>query len=176
MSISNQTWFFVFALRSVPTDGITCVCTMTSTLLITHACNRQKYWPFLLCATYWDESISCMGVVSSVCACFSPCWISSYCASFSTLRSSCSTLSFRCDSYNSFISSILYLSLFLWMILLSHYHLLASISKDAFITSGSTLSFHLFSASALPRTFWAIQRLTNYWNFTMHHPSWPGEY
>lgn len=47
----------------------------------------------LLCASYSDESITYIGVVSSTCACSTSYYSYSYCISFSFLPISCSSLS-----------------------------------------------------------------------------------
>ncbi len=110
--------------------------------------------PCVLYASCSNESITCMGAISLIFACWTSYHIISCYASFSLLHKSCSSLSFCFNSYNSlFVSSILCFYPCLCMILLSWCHLLASISKVAFNTSEFTLNLKLCLASALSTTF-----------------------
>jgi len=126
MSRSSRTWFFVYSSLRVPMDGTSCMSTMTSMLLNTHACDWKNFLPCLLYVIYWDGSITYMGIVSSVCASCASCCTCSYCAFFSLLHKYCSSISFHFNSHNSFyVSSIFCFSLFLCVILLSCCHLVA---------------------------------------------------
>lgn len=50
----------VFTLVSVPMGGMACVHITKSMLLNTRACNHHQHSPYLLCASYWDGSITRM--------------------------------------------------------------------------------------------------------------------
>lgn len=98
--------------------------------------------------------MTCMGAVSEICACCASYCVCPCCTSFSLLHSSCSSQSCCFNSCNSFSDfSILHLSLFLCMFLLSRCHLLVSISKASFIMSVSSLNLHLYFSSILSLTF-----------------------
>lgn len=110
-----------------------------------------NYSLFLLCASYSNDSINCMGTVSSIYTCYTSYFTCSYCASFSLLHNCYSFLSCRFNSF--YVSSILYFSPSLCVILLLCCRLLASLSKATFITSGCALNLPLCSAFALSATF-----------------------
>lgn len=114
-----------------------------------------KSWsPCLLCASCLDESSTYTGIVSSSCVCCAPCCICPCCTSFSCLHSSCSFWSWSFNSCNfTTISSILYFSLYLCVVLLSWCYLFTSISKAAFYTSGSALNLQLCSTSTFLKIF-----------------------
>lgn len=104
--------------------------------------------PCLPDASYYDESTTCTGIVSSICTSCTPCYTYFCCTSFSCL---CSSYSFRSCSFNScnsfFVSSILHFYLCLRAFLLPRCCLSTSISKVAFGTSGSARNLKLFSSS-----------------------------
>ena len=99
-------------------------------------------------ASCWDESTTCIGAASSVYTWCAPYWIYCYCTSFSYWCNSCSFRSFSLNSCNSFsASSILFLSLCLRVIRLSHCCLFAWISIATYSTRGSARNLKLFSSS-----------------------------
>lgn len=110
--------------------------------------------PYSLDAICSDESMTCTGTASSICTCCAPCYVCCCCASLSYLRSSCSFRSCSLSSCNSFsTSSILFLSLCLHVIHLSHWCLFASIAIVACSTSGSAQNLQLFSSSMQSTNF-----------------------
>ena len=91
--------------------GITCIRRMKCMFMNFIACDRHHFSPSILYASFWDGSITCMGIVSFICACCAPCCTYSFYNSFSHLCSSCSSLSFCLSTWNSFSISF---STFTW--------------------------------------------------------------
>lgn len=116
--------------------------------------HSYDYSPCLLNANCSDESITFMGIISSMCAWWASWCSCSYCDSFSLLHNSSSSLSCCFNSCNSFsASSSFWFSLRLRTIILLCCHLFASISKADLNTRGSDLNLQLFYASMLLVTF-----------------------
>ncbi len=103
MFSSNRTCFLSFPRWVCQMGGIASMPTMTCMLLNSLACDQQHYSPCLLRASYWDGYITCMGVISSICACCTPYCTCSYCNSFSHMCSSYSSLSHCFNTCNSSI-------------------------------------------------------------------------
>lgn len=65
----SQTCFLSSPRWACKMGRIRCMCTMTYMLLNSLACDQKHFWPCLLCANFYDGSITCMAKVSSIFAC-----------------------------------------------------------------------------------------------------------
>ena len=139
----------VFALVSV-LNGLDCMCALNDMHAAESlACDQQQCSSCLLHVSCWDRYLTCMGTVSSVSAPCAHCCSWSCCNSFACLSNFMLFLELLLRHMQLLLHSILYFR----ATFMSRRHLIAWVSKVAFIMSGSALNLQIFSSSALPTTF-----------------------
>ena len=115
-----QTCFLSFPRWVCQMGGITCVHTMTCMFPNSLACDQHHFSPCLLHANCWDGSITFVGTISFSCACCAPLLYLFVQPILSSLQ-----LMLFLELPLQNMQLFLYFSLFLHVIFMSHFHLIA---------------------------------------------------